>query len=309
MLKAFHHISLLTKNGSDNLHFYTEVLGLRFVKNTVNQDNHRMLHYYYGDYQGTPGTVVTFFVVPHLGHRYDNDHFIATLGLQIPKGSLDYWQKRLEAAGTAVAATEGQLAFLDPDEVAVTLTEVDLPPLASDHLVKNEIPADKQIIGIHSSEIHVADAAKTSDFFKQLLDWDTVDGTLQLTNGGFVAIKETGTTEQMHMGKGSIDHIAFAVEDDDALQALMEKAQAQQWQIEKIISRGYFKSLYIREPGGNRMEFATLAPGFTIDEPLDSLGESFALPPFLADQRQEIIENLYDDELTLALKNSLNVGE
>lgn len=309
MLKAFHHISLLTRNGSENSHFYTEVLGLRFVKNTVNQDNHRMLHYYYGDYQGAPGTVVTFFVVPHLGNRYDHDHFIATLGLQIPTGSLSYWQDRLQKAGVAVTATAGQLAFLDPDDVAVTLTEVALPPLAADHVVKNEIPVDKQIIGIHSSEIHVADAAKTRDFFKQLLDWDTIDDRLELANGSFVAIKETDTPETMRMGKGSIDHIAFAVEDDDTLQALMDRAQGQAWHIEKIISRGYFKSLYIREPGGNRIEFATMSPGFTIDEPLDRLGENFVLPPFLADQRKEIIENLYEDENTLQLKNDLEIGE
>lgn len=295
MIKAFHHISLLTKNSHDNVDFYTNLLGLRFVKNTVNQDNHRMLHYYYGDYQGSGGTVVTFFVVPHLGHRYDNDHFIATLGLKIPMGTLSYWQERLEGAGVSVIATDQQLAFVDPDEVALTLTEVAEAPLAADHVVKNEIPADKQIIGIHSSEIHVSDPAKTSDFFKRFLDWDTSKGRVLLDGSDFVAIKKTETDQQMHMGRGSIDHIAFAVKDDDALEALLKKAQEQGWNIEKIVSRGYFKSLYIREPGGNRMEFATLGPGFTIDEPLESLGESFALPPFLADQREEIEAGIYPE--------------
>lgn len=294
-MKAFHHISLLTKNSKNNVAFYTEILGLRFVKNTVNQDNHRMLHYYYGDYQGSGGTVVTFFVVPHLGHRYDNDHFIATLGLKIPMGTLSYWQDRLEKAGVAVTVSDHQLAFIDPDEVALTLTEVAEAPLAADHLVKNDIPAENQIIGIHSSEIHVAEPAKTSEFFKRFLDWDTIDGRLLLDGTDFVAIKKTDTPEAMHMGRGSIDHIAFAVKDDAALEDLLKKAQEQEWRIEKIISRGYFKSLYIREPGGNRMEFATLGPGFTIDEPLATLGESFALPPFLADQREEIEANIYPE--------------
>ncbi len=98
------------------------------------------------------------------------------------------------------------------------------------------------------------------------------------------------------MGRGSIDHVAFAVKDDNALDLLYKKAQQQNWQIEKIISRGYFKSLYIREPGGNRVEFATEGPGFTIDEPLEHLGEHLALPPFLADQRTSIEEKLYSEK-------------
>ena len=97
------------------------------------------------------------------------------------------------------------------------------------------------------------------------------------------------------MGRGSVDHIAFAVDDEAALDELYRRAEKQGWQIEKMISRGYFKSLYIREPGGNRMEFATVSPGFTIDEPLETLGENFVLPPFLADQRAEIEANLYPD--------------
>lgn len=296
MTTAFHHISLLTKNRQDNLAFYTETLGLRFVKNTVNQDNHRMLHYYYGDYQGTPGTVVTFFVVPHLGNRYDNDHYLATIGLKIPTGSLTYWENRLQKKGMATTREGLQLQFFDPDQVSVTLTEVPNPPLPKERQVPNDIPGDFQILGLHSTEIHVQEPQKTIDFFKQLLDWQVDEqGRIAFSETDHLDIIATTTDKKMHMGRGAIDHIAFAVKDEDALEALHQKAQRQGWQIEKIVSRGYFKSLYIREPGGNRMEFATLAPGFTIDEPLETLGESFALPPFLADQRAEITANIYPE--------------
>lgn len=114
-MSAFHHISLLTKDRHENVRFYTEVLGLRFVKNTVNQENHRMLHYYYGDYRGAPGSVVTFFIVPHLGHRYDNQQFISTIGLKLPQNSLAFWRERLEQYGVAYSANEGQLRFFDAD--------------------------------------------------------------------------------------------------------------------------------------------------------------------------------------------------
>lgn len=294
-MAAFHHISLLTRDGHENVRFYTEVLGMRFVKNTVNQENHRMLHYYYGDYQGAPGSVVTFFVVPHLGHRYENRNFISTIGLKLPQNSLAYWRDRLDSYQIDYTVSDRQIRFSDPDEVEVILTETDLPPLASDHQVKNDVPADKQILGLNSSQIHVSDPQATSDFFETFLGWTTVDQRIQLNPTDFLEILPTESDKPSHMGRGSADHIAFAVADDAALEALYQRAEKQGWHIEKMVSRGYFKSLYIREPGGNRMEFATLTPGFTIDEPLESLGESLALPPFLADQREEIEANIYPE--------------
>lgn len=294
-MAEYHHISLLTKDPQKNLHFYIELLGLRFVKNTVNQENHRMLHYYYGDYQGTPGSVVTFFILPHLGHRYEHQNFIATIGLKIPQNSLAYWQNRLEDQQIDYQTIDRALHFEDQDQVRIILTETDLPPLAASQQVKNEIPGDKQILGLHSTQLHVNEPAKTSDFFERFLGWPTKDHRIQLNATDFLEILPTETTEASRMGRGSADHIAFAVTDDAELDRLYQRAQSQGWKIEKIISRGYFKSLYIREPGGNRLEFATLTPGFTIDEPLATLGESFALPPFLADQRATIEAQLYPE--------------
>lgn len=294
-MPAFHHISLLTKDSHENVHFYTEVLGMRFVKNTVNQDNHRMLHYYYGDYQGAPGSVVTFFIVPHLGHRYENRNFISTIGLKLPQNSLAYWQERLTHYSINYTVNDRQIRFFDPDKVEIILTETDLPPLASDHQVNNDIPAEKQLLGLNSSQIHVSEPQATSDFFETFLGWSTVDQRIQLNATDFLEILPTETDNPSHMGRGSADHIAFAVADDAALDELYHRAEQQGWQIEKLVSRGYFKSLYIREPGGNRMEFATLTPGFTLDEPLEHLGESLALPPFLAGQREAIEANIYSE--------------
>ncbi|MGM0168005.1 hypothetical protein IGI39_003017 [Enterococcus sp. AZ135] len=294
-MSAFHHISLLTKDRHENVRFYTEVLGLRFVKNTVNQENHRMLHYYYGDYRGAPGSVVTFFIVPHLGHRYDNQQFISTIGLKLPQNSLAFWRERLEQYGVAYSVNKRQLRFFDADQVAVVLTETDLPPLGLTHQVQNEIPVKKQILGLNSSQIHVSDPQATSEFFESFLGWSTIDQRIQLNDHDFLEILPTDSTEPSRMGRGSVDHIAFAVADEAELTELYRRAKLQGWEIEKMISRGYFKSLYIREPGGNRLEFATPSPGFTIDESLENLGEHFVLPPFLADQRAAIEANLYPE--------------
>ncbi|MHC5375288.1 VOC family protein [Enterococcus sp. LJL120] len=294
-MATFHHVSLLTRHAQENLDFYTKVLGLRFVKNTVNQENHKMLHYYYGDYSGAPGTVVTFFVVPLLAQRHDEDHFLGTIGLKIPSGSLAFWQERLTALDIPFEQSGASLAFKDRDDVQLYLEEVAAAPLSASQVVKNDIPADKQIIGLRSTEFHVKEPAKTSAFFEKFLGWSTVNGRIQLNQTDFVEIIQTDSDKKAHMGRGSMDHVAFAVKDDAALEALYQKAQEQAWEIEELVSRGYFKSLYIREPGGNRVEFATMQPGFTIDEPLETLGESFALPPFLQGQRVEIEAHIYKD--------------
>lgn len=292
----YHHISLLTRHKEENIHFYTEILGLRFVKNTVNQENYRMPHLFYGDYQGSAGSVITFFAVPHLGHRYDNREYLAEIGLNLPKNSLSYWQERLEKFGVSYEVKENTIILHDPDDVLITLTETQISSLEKNKVVLNEIPADRQIIDIRAIHFYVENPAATIDFFEKLLDWSFVDNRYEPQANHYVAILQSQSTEKTRMGRGSIDHIAFAVENDESLEALHQKALSQNWQVEKLITRGYFKSLYIREPGGIRVEFATLKPGFTLDEDLEHLGETLALPPFLADQRTEIEAHLYPDK-------------
>lgn len=295
MFAPLHHVSLLTRYAEENHFFYTTLLGLRFVKKTVNQENHKMLHYYYGDYAGTPGSVITFFVVPALANRYDNDHFLNSIGLKIPKGSLHFWEQRLTEAQMIFTKEQNTLYFQDRDQVTIRLVEVEQPSLAKALQVQNSIPGDKQILGLLSTEFHVADLEKTAEFFYRLLGWKTDQGYLQLNGTDFIQLVQTDTAEKTRMGRGSMDHVAFSIKDETALDHLYEKAKQQGWHIEKIIHRGYFKSLYIREPGGNRVEFATLTPGFTIDEPLDALGEQLALPPFLEKKRTEIEATLYHE--------------
>ncbi|ALS02933.1 glyoxalase [Enterococcus silesiacus] len=295
MFAPIHHVSLLTRFAKDNHFFYTTILGLRFVKKTVNQDNHKMLHYYYGDYAGTPGSVITFFVVPSLAQRYDKADFLSTIGLKIPKGSLLFWEKRLTDAKIKFTKKQNSLHFKDKDQVSLHLVEVEQEPLAKELQVNNSIPGDKQILGLLSTEFHVADPKKTADFFYRLIGWNSNRGKIQLNETDYIQLLSTATPDKTRMGRGSMDHVALSVQDEQKLDELYVKAKEQRWNIEKIVHRGYFKSLYIREPGGIRVEFATLTPGFTLDEPLSSLGEHLALPPFLEDKRSEIEANIYKE--------------
>ncbi|MEI5991100.1 hypothetical protein A5881_002633 [Enterococcus termitis] len=295
MFAPIHHVSLLTRFAEENHFFYTTILGLRFVKKTVNQDNHKMLHYYYGDYAGTPGSVITFFVVPSLAQRYDKISFLSTIGLKIPKGSLLFWEQHLTDAQIEFTKEQNRLHFTDKDQVKIHLVEVEQEPLPQELQVDNAIPGDKQILGLLSTEFHVAEPKKTADFFYQLVGWKSEHGKIQLNKTDHIQLLPTATTDKTRMGRGSMDHVAFSVQDEKKLDELYEKAKEQGWDIEKIVHRGYFKSLYIREPGGTRVEFATLTPGFTIDEPLSSLGEQLALPPFLEEKRSEIEATIYKE--------------
>ncbi|MCB5952100.1 VOC family protein [Enterococcus sp. BWT-B8] len=296
MIPFIHHVSLLTRNSSANQSFYIELLGLRFVKHTVNQDNHRMIHDYYGNYYGAPGSVITFFIVPLLGQRYDNDHFLSTIGLKIPKDSLPFWKTRLTEAQISFEQRENKLYFFDPDQIEIHLIETDLPFLEEKYQVKNDIPGDKQILGLLSTEFHVVEPKKTLAFFNRLLDWNSSDQRIYLNDTDFIDVLPSVSQEKSRMGRGSMDHVAFAAADDQALDALYEKAKSLNLVIEKIVNRGYFRSLYLREPGGNRVEFATVSPGFTIDETLEDLGKSLALPPFLEEQRKEIEKKIYQEK-------------
>lgn len=295
MISAFHHVSLLARHGKANSDFYTQQLGLRFVKNTVNQDNHRMPHYFFGDYAGTPGSLVTFFIVPLLGSRYDRKNYLATIGLKIPQDSLAFWETRLSSFAIPFTKTENTLRFNDPDGVELLLTETKDTPLPEAQQVKNDIPGEKQIVGLTSTEFHVANPEKTEAFFNSFLGWQSHEHKIFLNETDFIAILPSSSEETSRMGRGSMDHVAFAVESEKELEQLHQKAQTQGWEIEMYVNRGYFKSLYIREPGGNRVEFATVTPGFTIDEPLETLGEELALPPFLQSERAEIEANIYKD--------------
>lgn len=272
-----HHVSLLTGDAAATVTFYTQQLGLRLVKQTVNQENWRMPHLFFGDALGTPGSVVTFFVIDHLGPRYDGTSFMDTLALAIPTGSAAFWQQRL-----------GGLMVRDPNGVTVTLVET---PAHTQAPVENEIPAANQISGLAGSALRVPDPKATRQFFAQLLALPAFGGDLQL-GPDTIAITASQVQTKHRDGRGSIDHIALAVTDADQLTVLANRTEAAGGQIEKRADRGWFESLYVKEPGGNRIEFATTVPGFTLDEPAATLGTTLGLPPFLEPHRADIADGV-----------------
>lgn len=272
-VKGFHHISAFTKSMEDNLYFYTHILGLRLVKQTVHQENFQTPHLFYGDYWGTPGTLLTFFVYPKIGKSYKNDHYYGTVSLSIPKGSLIYWKNRLEKYTIRfnINIEKSSINLVDPDGLNLELHESVTPDLSTTPIAYSHIQEEYQLLRIFKINLHTRLVDKERHFLKEWLSL-TDSFMLNPTSKEQIQLIASHTDDRSRLGRGSIDHIALTVETVEDLKYFKERAEKYGYQVEKLIDRHYFTSLYVKSPSGLRIELATERPGFTIDESLKELG-------------------------------------
>jgi glyoxalase family protein len=298
-ITGLHHITAISSDVQRNMQFYTGVLGLRFVKKSVNQDDTGTYHLYYGDYAGSPGTILTFF--PWAGMRRGrpgSGQSYAT-AFSVPAGSLPYWEQRFKNAKVESFPSEKRfddqvLSFLDPDGLRLELvatSEADArPPAPSD------VPADKAIRGFHGTTLGLVDANPTASVLTGTMGYrlQSQSGhraryTVGLVGPGtYVDLLTDPSLPRGLSGAGTIHHVAFRVPDDDAQVSARATIVKDGLPVSPVIDRAYFKSIYYREPGGVLFEIATDQPGFAIDEPLETLGTKLSLPPHLEPHRAEI---------------------
>ncbi|MBC9789956.1 VOC family protein [Carnobacterium maltaromaticum] len=292
MVHNIHHISGFTKSAKESIYFYTEILGLRLVKNTVNQENTKMRHLFFGDYQGTPGTLLTFFEISKLVQRRDFNNYFSTNYLAIPKGSLQFWKERLLQFNVESHQDDEGLEFTDFDDFKLKLIETDEQIQSEKATQHSTVPAHYQIIRIAGTSLVVENPTLTNQFLHTYLGFKSTE-TLPLNNRtSFTIVKKSSELAKSRIGRGSIDHIAYSAATAADLEELYQTALANQFKIEEYVDRGYFKSLYVKEPNGLRIEIATELPGFLIDEDLATLGENLALPAFLETKRTTITKTL-----------------
>ena len=287
-IKGLHHVTAMARSAPENNAFWTEVLGLRRVKQTVNFDEPSVYHLYYGDAQGTPGSVMTYFPFPHIIRGRPGTGEVGSTVFSVPAGALDFWQSRLAAAGVAdLARSESfgapRLAFAGPDGEGLALVED-----AADTRqpwTGGGISADHAIRGFHSATLRLRDAGATEELLKFMgyEPAETHDGIRRLVrpagNGADVIDIETlPGVPRGDLGAGSVHHIAFAVDSRaaqlDVRRALMDTG----YQLTPVIDRDYFYAVYFRTPGGVLFEIATSEPGFDRDEDTAHLGEALKLP-------------------------------
>ncbi len=301
-LTGLHHITAIASNPRTNLDFYTRVLGLRFVKKSVNQDDPGTYHLYYGDYTGSPGTVLTFFPWAGLRRGRPGHGQAYATAYSVPAASLAYWLERFAKLNVAALPVEERfgdqvIPFLDPDGLRLELVataEADTRAPAP----SQDVPTEFAIRGFHSSTIALTDATATAKVLVDLMGYRHIaqsDGghraRYTVADGGpgtYVDLLVDPSLPRGLNGAGTIHHVAFRVSTDaDHAQAHREVTQSG-LHISPIIDRAYFKSIYYREPGGVLFEIATDQPGFTIDEPAETLATKLGLPPHLEPHRAEI---------------------
>ncbi|WP_270343575.1 ring-cleaving dioxygenase [Bacillus mobilis] len=301
-IKGHHHISMVTKNGSENNHFYKNVLGLRRVKMTVNQDDPSMYHLFYGDKTGSPGTELSFFEMPLVGKTYRGTNAITRIGLLVPsEESLHYWKERFEKFGVkhseiTTYANRPALQFEDAEGLRLVLLVSNGEKVEHwETWEKSEVPAQHQIQGMGSVEMTVRRLDKLASTLTDIFGYTEIsrsdeEAIFQSIKGeafGEIVVKYLdGPTEKP--GRGSIHHLAIRVKNDAELAYWEEQVIQKGFHSSGIIDRFYFKSLYFRESNGILFEIATDGPGFTVDGDVEHLGEKLDLPPFLEDQRAEI---------------------
>jgi len=298
---GLHHVTATVDAAQDDLDFCLGALGLRLVKKTVNFDNHRVYHFYYGDERGSPGTIWTTF--PYKGHGVRTGlkgaGQVTMTGFSVPSASLDAWRTRLCERGVSVAAEETRfgedvLVFADPSgltfELVANRTDARQPWTGAD------LDADAAIRGLHSVTLTIARPPETLEFLNRLLGIEVADSKagrtrLALNGGGpgrTIDIVHAPDAPAAVNGLGTVHHVALAVPTpDDQLKIRAELVRIG-WRVTEVMDRQYFQSIYFREPGGVLLEVATVQPGFTVDEPLTDLGRDLKLPAWEEPHRAAI---------------------
>jgi glyoxalase family protein len=288
-LNGIHHITAITADAQRNVDFYADTLGLRMVKKTVNQDEPSVYHLFYADEKGSPGADMTFFEFPQARLGRAGAGMIHRIGWRVASDdALDFWQQRLDDAGTATSRIDDGLVFADPEglEHALLVAQVPDQPLMADH---PEVPGELALQGFDHARAYTADPERSRDLLEQGLDFAPADGAWEVRgpDRGGVWAYDAAPEEPGIQGAGTVHHIAWNSASDDHF-AWRDRVIEHGARPTPVIDRFWFRSIYFREPSGVLFELATPEPGFGVDEDPEHLGEKLILPPFLEHRREEI---------------------
>ena len=299
-INGIHHITAIAGNAKRNFDFYTKVLGLRLVKKTVNFDDPQTYHLYYGDKEGTPGTILTFFPWENIQTGRRGARQATEIGYSVPESSFDFWLNRFEKHNVTynkVAEKFGEpyLTFLDPDGLKLELIASKTPdtrlPWETD-----EVKAENATKGFHNVTITTNKMQPTADILTDVFGYRLLEQhvnrfrfvTDNVDNAAIIDLVEVAGEVAGHVAGGSVHHVAFRVKNEETLMYYREKIAALGLHITDKIDRNYFYSLYFREPGGVLFELASDNPGFSVDEPVETLGEHLKLPAQYEEMRSSL---------------------
>lgn len=303
---GIHHLTAMSGDAQETVDFYSGVLGLRLVKQTVNFDDPGTYHLYFGDNTGSPGSLMTFFPWTRNGVKGRiGTGQVGTMAFSVPEGSLAFWMTRLEQAGVAYRGpfdrfSEEGIAFDDPDGLhlelvaaAGTATQSEVPPI-------HQVPAEFAIRGFYAVALWVEGYERTAGLMTETLGFKSAGEQgnrfrYTIGGGGPGKIVDLICEPDLRLGSigvGTVHHIAWRAADDNSQMALRNALLARKVNVTPVLNRQYFKSIYFREPGHVLFEIATDPPGMLIDESRETLGTALKLPPWLESERDTISQHL-----------------
>ncbi len=301
-IKGLHHVTSMASDAQQNNKFFTDVLGLRRVKKTVNFDDPSVYHLYYGDENGTPGTVMTYFPFAHMMTGRPGVGEVSETQFAIPKGAISFWKDRFAAKGVGGVMADtvfgaDRLRFIGPDGDGFALVET-----ADDNRtawIGEGVSEDVAIRGFSGARFDLHETAATEELLR-FMGYERTEAQGDVTrfiipggNGAdtidLAALPKTPFARQ---GAGSVHHIAFAVENREKQLEVRKALMDTGYQVTPVIDRDYFWAIYFRTPGGILFEIATNEPGFNRDEDTAHLGEALKLPNRYEPYRSKIEASL-----------------
>ena len=303
-LHGIHHITAIASDPQPNLDFYTELLGLRLVKRTVNFDDPSAYHFYFGDHIGTPGTILTFFPWPGARRGSRGTGQVVATSFAIRPAALDYWRDRLQnwhvPADETVRFGENTIRFADPDGLLIELIASEARNPITSAAEDSAIPIEYHLGGFHCPTLELQRANLTVELLTNVFGFNLIGeegNRLRFAVDAEVPNKQLDLVERAngsfgHVAAGTVHHIAFRAATDQEQHQWREQLAELGFNVTPIVDRQYFHSIYFREPGGILFEIATDAPGFAIDESVEQLGQNLKLPPQYEEHRQEIEHSL-----------------
>ena len=281
-LEGIHHITCITADAPRNVDFYARLLGLRMVKKTVNQDDPTVYHLFYADEEGSAGADITFFEYPGARQGRAGPGLVHRVTWRVgAEDALDFWADRLGGEGVETARDGSRLRFRDPEglELELAVVETGDRPLAAEH---PEIPEELRLQGFDGVRAYSLEPDASRQFLETGLGFTAVEPpevweARGAERGGWY-VYDRAPTERGIGGAGTVHHVAWGSRMDEH-EAWRDRVARAGGSPTPVIDRFYFKSIYFREPSGVLFEIATLGPGFTSDEPLETLGEGLSLPP------------------------------
>lgn len=301
-MTGIHHITAISDDPQRTVDFYTKVLGLRLVKLTVNFDDPRTYHFYFGNETGTPGSILTFFPWPGAANGSTGSGQVVAIAFAAPIGALQYWNRRLWKSALIKASEsrrfgERVLRFQDPDGLQLEIVETERadPRMA---WKGGPVAAAHALSGFHGATLCESVHEGTSELLDAMgyalqgREGDRLRYSADARSAAIVDVLHQPKAPIGWLGTGTVHHIAFRTPSDDQQLAWRRNLTDRGFRVTPVIDRTYFHSIYFREPGGVLFEIATDPPGFTVDEPADHLGERLMLPAWLETKRRQIEREL-----------------